>query len=75
MALVRRRLPNGLSVAQVDPGEAALLYREIFVEESYLWNDFPSTVPEVVFDIGRTTTSEAEMLDVAGRILPMMRAG
>ncbi|HEV7980537.1 FkbM family methyltransferase [Amycolatopsis sp.] len=52
MALVRRRLPNGLEVTQVDPGEAALLYREIFVEESYLWNGFPSSVPEVVFDIG-----------------------
>lgn len=52
MALMRRRLPNGLEITQVDPGEAALLYREIFVEESYLWNGFPSIVPEVVFDIG-----------------------
>ena len=34
-----------------------------------------SGADEVVFDIGRTTTSEAEILDVAGRILPMMRAG
>ncbi|GAT67111.1 FkbM family methyltransferase [Planomonospora sp. ID91781] len=52
MGLVRRRLPNGLEVTQVDPGEAALIYREIFVEESYLRDGFPSTVPEVIFDVG-----------------------
>jgi FkbM family methyltransferase len=52
MALVRRRLPNGLEVTQVDPAEAALLYREIFVEESYLRNGFPSSPSSVIFDIG-----------------------
>lgn len=52
MALVRRRLPNGLEVMQVDPGEAALLYREIFVEESYLRPGFPAGEPKVIFDVG-----------------------
>ncbi|MEV7008170.1 FkbM family methyltransferase [Streptosporangium sp. NPDC051022] len=52
MTVTRRRLPNGLEVTQVDPGEAALLYREIFVEKSYLRDDFPVTSPRVVFDIG-----------------------
>ncbi|RSN18185.1 FkbM family methyltransferase [Streptomyces sp. WAC 05977] len=47
-----RRLPNGLEVAQVDPGEAAFLYREIFVERSYLRDGFPDSAPEVIFDIG-----------------------
>ncbi|MFI6509058.1 FkbM family methyltransferase [Streptosporangium sp. NPDC050855] len=52
MGLVRRRLPNGLEVTQVDPGEAAVIYREIFVEESYLRDGFPSTGLDVIFDIG-----------------------
>jgi 31-O-methyltransferase len=52
MSLVRRRLPNGLTVTQVDPGEAALLYREIFVAESYLRPGFPAGEPKVIFDIG-----------------------
>jgi 31-O-methyltransferase len=47
-----RRLPNGLEVAQVDPGEAAFLYREIFVERSYQRDGFPNSTPEVIFDIG-----------------------
>ncbi|RSN53089.1 FkbM family methyltransferase [Amycolatopsis sp. WAC 04182] len=47
-----RRLPNGWEVAQVDPGEAAFLYREIFVERSYLRDGFPNPTPEVIFDIG-----------------------
>ena len=47
-----RRLPNGMEVAQVDPGEAAFLYREIFVERSYLRDGFPGSRPEVIFDIG-----------------------
>lgn len=52
MGVSRRRLPNGREITQVDPGEAALLYREIFVEESYLRPGFPPGQPKVIFDIG-----------------------
>jgi FkbM family methyltransferase len=52
MSVVRRRLPNGQEVTQVDPGEAALLYREIFVEKSYLREGFPAADTQVIFDIG-----------------------
>lgn len=52
MALIQRRLPNGQPVSIVDPGEAALIYREIFVEESYLRPGFPAGEPQVIFDIG-----------------------
>jgi probable F420-dependent oxidoreductase len=34
-----------------------------------------SGADEVVFDVGRTTSSEAEIVDLAGRIAAMMRAG
>ncbi|GHJ44209.1 hypothetical protein Cs7R123_15510 [Catellatospora sp. TT07R-123] len=52
MGLFHRRLPNGLEVAQVDPGEAALLYREIFVEGSYLREGFPTTPLKTIVDVG-----------------------
>lgn len=52
MPLVNRRLPSGQEVCQVDPAEAALLYREIFVEGSYERPGFPAFIPRVVFDIG-----------------------
>jgi 31-O-methyltransferase len=52
MGLIRRRLPNGQEVTQVDPGEAALLYREIFVEESYRRPTGDRPDPKVIFDIG-----------------------
>lgn len=52
MPLVTRRLPSGHEVCQVDPAEAALLYREIFVERSYERPGFPAFTPRVVFDIG-----------------------
>lgn len=52
MAVTRRHLPNGLDVAQIDAGETALLYREIFVERTYSPDGFPSGDPEVIFDIG-----------------------
>ncbi|MGN9910188.1 FkbM family methyltransferase [Phytohabitans sp. LJ34] len=52
MGLIRRRLPNGQDVTQVDAGEAALLYREIFVEESYLRPGDARPAPAVIFDIG-----------------------
>ncbi|WP_412543661.1 FkbM family methyltransferase [Longispora sp. K20-0274] len=52
MGLIRRRLPNGQEITQVDAGEAALLYREIFVEGSYLREGFPATAPKVIFDVG-----------------------
>jgi FkbM family methyltransferase len=52
MTLITRRLPTGQEVSQVDPAEAALLYREIFVEGSYARPGFPAFPPRVVFDIG-----------------------
>ncbi|GAA1997197.1 FkbM family methyltransferase [Catenulispora subtropica] len=48
----RRRLPDGRPIAQVDPGEAALLYREIFQEHSYRRPGWPAGPVDVVFDIG-----------------------
>ena len=52
MTLYTRRLPTGQQVSQVDPAEAALLYREIFVDGSYARPGFPPVAPQVVFDIG-----------------------
>ncbi|SFP43457.1 methyltransferase, FkbM family [Amycolatopsis arida] len=52
MPVVQRRMPNGQELSVVDPAEAALLYREIFVEKSYLRDGFPPSPPGVVFDIG-----------------------
>ncbi|MCG5454765.1 FkbM family methyltransferase [Micromonospora sp. PSH03] len=52
MGLIRRRLPNGQDVTQVDAAEAALLYREIFVEESYRRPGGARPTPGVIFDIG-----------------------
>ena len=50
--VTRRRLPDGRGITHVDPGEAALLYREIFVEYSYRRAGFPGRSVDVVFDIG-----------------------
>ena len=50
--VTRRRLPDGRRIAQVDPGEAALLYREIFVEHSYRRAGFPGRAVDVVLDVG-----------------------
>lgn len=52
MALGPQRLPNGLRVMRVDPGETAAIYREVFVEESYVTDGFPAAEPDVIVDVG-----------------------
>ncbi|MEV0001772.1 FkbM family methyltransferase [Micromonospora sp. NPDC050980] len=52
MPLIHRRLPTGQEVAQVDAAEAALIYREIFVEHSYDPPGFPAVEPRVIVDVG-----------------------
>jgi 31-O-methyltransferase len=52
VAVTWRRMPDGTELSVVDVGEAALLHREIFGEQSYLWPGFPASTPKVVFDIG-----------------------
>jgi FkbM family methyltransferase len=46
------RLPNGLKVAHVNPGETALLYRRIFTEECYLHHGIEVKPGDTVIDVG-----------------------
>ena len=46
------RLPNGLLVQQVSPGETALLYRDIFTERCYMRPRLSLRSGDTVFDVG-----------------------
>ncbi|AGP59508.1 31-O-demethyl-FK506 methyltransferase [Streptomyces rapamycinicus NRRL 5491] len=46
------KLPNGKTVAHVNPGEAQFLYQEIFAERCYLRRGLELRAGDVVFDVG-----------------------
>ena len=46
------RLPNGLLIQQVSPGETALLYRDIFTERCYMRQGLSLNSGDTVFDVG-----------------------
>lgn len=46
------RLPNGLLIQQVSPGETALLYRDIFTERCYMRKRISLSPGDTVFDVG-----------------------
>ncbi|WP_028922303.1 FkbM family methyltransferase [Pseudonocardia acaciae] len=46
------QLPNGLLVQQVNPGETALLYRDIFTERCYMRRRLSLNPGDTVFDVG-----------------------
>jgi FkbM family methyltransferase len=45
-------LPDGTPVVQINPGETALLYRDIFVERCYLQHGIAVSPGDVVVDVG-----------------------
>ncbi|MEU8663109.1 FkbM family methyltransferase [Actinoplanes philippinensis] len=45
-------LPDGTPVMQINPGETALLYRDIFVERCYLQHGITLSPGDVVVDVG-----------------------
>lgn len=49
---VKRSLPNGLVVAEINKYETQFLYKEIFVEEAYLRNGIEVRAGDTVFDVG-----------------------
>lgn len=49
---VKRTLPNGLVVAEINKYETQFLYKEIFAEEAYLRNGIEVRPGDVVFDVG-----------------------
>ncbi|NEZ54551.1 SDR family NAD(P)-dependent oxidoreductase [Leptolyngbyaceae cyanobacterium CCMR0081] len=46
------QLPNGMTIANLNPYETRYLYHEIFVEQTYLKNGIVLEEGDVVFDIG-----------------------
>ena len=49
---VKRTLPNGLVVAEINKYETQFLYKEIFAQEAYLRHGIEIRAGDVVFDVG-----------------------
>lgn len=49
---VKRTLPNGLVVAEINKYETTFLYKEIFTDEAYLRNGIEVRAGDTVFDVG-----------------------
>lgn len=52
MALNHTTLPNGMTIAYINAGEAALMYREIFTDRCYMQHGISLRPGDVVFDVG-----------------------
>lgn len=50
--MVKRTLPNGLVVSEINKYETQFLYKEIFTEASYLRNGIEIQSGDLVFDVG-----------------------